>query len=135
MDTGTIAWVIISTAMVLLMTPGVAFFYGGLVKMTSVVSMMMLSFGAMGLVAGLWILYGYNMSVAASPGDFAGNPFSDFGLSAMAASDTSTPDLLGVAFGAMVRAMRPSSRMTAPSVSASGAPWMETKPSRPPLRS
>ena len=100
MDTGTIAWVIVSTAMVLLMTPGVAFFYGGLVKMTSVVSMMMLSFGAMGLVAGLWILYGYNMSVAASPGDFAGNPFSDFGLSAMAASDTSTPDLLGVAFGA-----------------------------------
>lgn len=100
MDTGTIAWVIIATAMVLLMTPGVAFFYGGLVKMTSVVSMMMMSFGAMGLVGGLWILYGYNMSVVASPGDFAGNPFSDFGLAQMAASDTSTPDLLGVAFGA-----------------------------------
>lgn len=100
MDTGTIAWVIIATAMVLLMTPGVAFFYGGLVKMTSVVSMMMMSFGAMGLVGGLWILYGYNMSVVANPGDFAGNPFSDFGLAQMAASDTSTPDLLGVAFGA-----------------------------------
>lgn len=100
MDTGTIAWVIIATAMVLLMTPGVAFFYGGLVKMTSVVSMMMMSFGAMGLVGGLWILYGYNMSAVANPGDFAGNPFSDFGLSQMAASDTSTPDLLGVAFGA-----------------------------------
>ena len=43
MDTGSIAWAIIATALVLFMTPGVAFFYGGLVKAKSVVSMMMIS--------------------------------------------------------------------------------------------
>ena len=51
MDTGELAWAITASAMVLLMTPGVAFFYGGLVKAKSVVSMMMMSFGAMGLIS------------------------------------------------------------------------------------
>ena len=45
MDSGQLAWGITATALVLLMTPGVAFFYGGLVKAKSVVSMMMMSFG------------------------------------------------------------------------------------------
>ena len=62
MDSGNTAWLIAATALVLFMTPGVAFFYGGLVKAKSVVSMMMMSFGAMGLIAVLWILYGANMS-------------------------------------------------------------------------
>ena len=49
--TGNISWGVTATALVLLMTPGVAFFYGGLVKAKSVISMMMMSFGAIGLVA------------------------------------------------------------------------------------
>jgi hypothetical protein len=65
------AWLLLSAALVLFMTPGLAFFYGGLVKAKSVVSMMMLSFGAMGLVAVLWVLYGFNMSfVDGSKGDW-----------------------------------------------------------------
>ncbi|MCR2811082.1 MULTISPECIES: ammonium transporter [unclassified Microbacterium] len=95
MDSGNLAWSVAATALVLFMTPGVAFFYGGLVKAKSVVSMMMMSFGALGLVSVLWILYGFNMSAVGSPWAFAGNPFSDFGL-ATADSDT----LVGVAFGA-----------------------------------
>ena len=59
MDTGTTAYMLIATALVLLMTPGLAFFYGGLVRAKSVVSMMMMSFGAIGLIAVLWVLYGY----------------------------------------------------------------------------
>ena len=59
MDTGTTAYMLIATALVLLMTPGLAFFYGGLVKAKSVVSMMMMSFGAIGLIGVLWALYGY----------------------------------------------------------------------------
>ena len=60
-------WLLVcAAALVLLMTPGVAFFYGGLVKAKSVVSMMMMSFGALGLVSVLWILYGDNMSVVDS---------------------------------------------------------------------
>ena len=54
MDTGSIAWGLTATALVLFMTPGVALFYGGLVKAKSVVSMMMMSFGALGLITVLW---------------------------------------------------------------------------------
>ncbi|MCD7100480.1 ammonium transporter [Pseudoclavibacter sp. 13-3] len=87
--TGTI-WLLVSTALVLFMTPGVAFFYGGLVRAKSVVSMLMLSFGSMGLVGVLWVLYGANMtsiSEDASPWSFAGNPFSAFGLSGVSGED------------------------------------------------
>ncbi|WP_210481311.1 ammonium transporter [Naasia sp. SYSU D00948] len=59
MDQGNTAFVLIAAALVLLMTPGLAFFYGGLVKAKSVVSMMMMSFGAIGLIGVLWVLYGY----------------------------------------------------------------------------
>ena len=64
MDQGNTAFVLISAAFVLLMTPGLAFFYGGLVKAKSVVSMMMLSFGSLGLIAVLWVLYGYAITFA-----------------------------------------------------------------------
>ena len=59
MDQGNTAFVLFSAALVLLMTPGLAFFYGGLVKAKSVVSMMMLSFGSLGLVAVLWVPVSY----------------------------------------------------------------------------
>ncbi|MGO3885506.1 MAG: ammonium transporter [Mycetocola sp.] len=100
MDTGSIAWGIVATALVLFMTPGVAFFYGGLVKAKSVISMMMMSFGALGLVSVLWILYGYNMTSVDSTWAFAGNPFSDFGLASMAGGESQNVDLLGVTYGA-----------------------------------
>jgi Amt family ammonium transporter len=51
-------------ALVLFMTPGLAFFYGGLVRASSVVSMMMMSFGSLGLIGMLWVLYGYAVSFA-----------------------------------------------------------------------
>lgn len=97
---GNITWGVIATALVLLMTPGVAFFYGGLVKAKSVVSMMMMSFGALGLVAVLWILYGSSMSAVSSPLHFSGNPFADFGLAGLASGETANTDLIGIAFGA-----------------------------------
>jgi len=100
MDTGSIAWGITATALVLFMTPGVAFFYGGLVKAKSVVSMMMMSFGALGLISVLWILYGFNMSAVGGPLEFAGNPFSDFGLGALSTGDTANTDLVGATYGA-----------------------------------
>lgn len=95
MDSGNLAWSVTATALVLFMTPGVAFFYGGLVKAKSVVSMMMMSFGALGLVSVLWILYGFNMSAVGGTWEFAGNPFTDFGLGS-ADSDT----LVGATYGA-----------------------------------
>ena len=58
------------------MTPGLAFFYGGLVKAKSVISMMMMSFGAIGLIGVLWVLYGYAIAFGtpSHPTDFVGNP-------------------------------------------------------------
>ncbi len=95
MDSGNLAWLITASALVLLMTPGVAFFYGGLVKAKSVVSMMMMSFGAMGLISVLWILYGFNMSAVESTWTFAGNPFADFGIGSL-----TSDDYVGALFGA-----------------------------------
>ncbi|GAA1726656.1 ammonium transporter [Microcella frigidaquae] len=68
MDQGNTAFLLFSAALVLLMTPGLAFFYGGLVKAKSVISMMMLSFGAIGLIGVLWVLYGYAIAFATSDG-------------------------------------------------------------------
>ena len=94
MDSGNLAWLITASALVLFMTPGVAFFYGGLVKAKSVVSMMMMSFGAMGLVSVLWILYGFNMSAVESTWAFAGNP--NFALSS---PELSNSDFVLALFG------------------------------------
>ena len=68
MDQGNTAFMLIAAAFVLLMTPGLAFFYGGLVKAKSVISMMMLSIGAMGLIGVLWVLYGYAVAFPGAEG-------------------------------------------------------------------
>lgn len=99
MDNGGMAWLLISAALVLMMTPGLAFFYGGMVKEKSVISMMMLSFGSLGLVAVLWILYGYSMSAVTGDAffEFAGNPFADFALADLVSDNEG---LAGAAYGA-----------------------------------
>ncbi|MGH3906899.1 MAG: ammonium transporter [Pseudonocardiaceae bacterium] len=69
-----------SSALVLLMTPGLAFFYGGMVRSKSVLNMMMMSLSSMGIVAVLWVLYGYSVAfgndvgggLVGNPGEFAG---------------------------------------------------------------
>lgn len=71
MDQGNTAFILIAAALVLLMTPGLAFFYGGLVKAKSVISMMMLSFGAMGLIGVIWVLYGYAIAFPGAEGTLA----------------------------------------------------------------
>jgi Amt family ammonium transporter len=66
-------FLIICSAMVLFMTPGLAFFYGGLVRASSVVSMMMMSFGSLALIGTLWVVFGYAMSFgSAGTGNFVG---------------------------------------------------------------
>ena len=95
LGTGELAFAVISTALVLLMTPGLAFFYGGLVKAKSVVSMMMMSFGSLALVGTLWVLYGYSMSAVENPTDFSGNPFASLGLAGL-----DNEGLVGAAYGA-----------------------------------
>ncbi len=82
MDTGDTAWVLVSAALVLLMTPGLALFYGGMVRAKSVLNMMMMSFGALALISVLWVLYGYSMAFGNDVGaGLLGDPFEFFGLS------------------------------------------------------
>ena len=90
LDSGATAWVLVSTALVLLMTPGVAFFYGGMVRMKSVLNMMMMSFGAMGLIAILWVPYGYSMAFGNDVGGgLLGDPTEFFGLAGITSESLS----------------------------------------------
>ena len=73
-DSGGMAWMMVASALVLLMTPGLAFFYGGLVRAKNVVSTMMYSFAAMALMPVIWVLWGYSLAFGegnAFIGDFS----------------------------------------------------------------
>jgi Amt family ammonium transporter len=61
-NTGDTAWVLASAALVMLMTPGLAFFYGGMVRSKSVLNMLMMSFISLAVVGVLWMLYGYSLA-------------------------------------------------------------------------
>ena len=69
LDTGTTAWVLASSALVLFMTPGLAFFYGGMTRSKSVLNMLMMSFSAIGIVSVLWVLYGYTLAFGVDAGN------------------------------------------------------------------
>jgi len=62
LNSGDTAWMLASTALVLLMTPGLAFFYGGMVRTKSVLNMMMMSFITIGIVSILWVIYGFELA-------------------------------------------------------------------------
>lgn len=72
LDSGDTAWILISTALVLLMTPGVGLFYGGMVRRKSVVSMLSLSFVALALISIQWVLVGYSLSFGSDIAGFIG---------------------------------------------------------------
>jgi Amt family ammonium transporter len=72
-DAGDTAWLLISAALVLLMTPGLAFFYGGLVRRKNVLSVLMQCFAAMCLVSLQWILFGYSLAFGPTRGGWIGS--------------------------------------------------------------
>ncbi|MFT4396267.1 ammonium transporter [Gordonia lacunae] len=84
-DTGNTAFMLVSAAMVLLMTPGLAFFYGGLARGKSVLNMMMMSFGALASISVVYVLWGFSMSFSdgitgsSDIGGIFANPFALFG--------------------------------------------------------
>ena len=89
-NTGDTAWILTSAALVLLMTPGLALFYGGMVRAKSVLNMMMMSFGALALISVLWVLYGYSLAFGNDVGGgLLGNPFEFFGLKGLMEDTTS----------------------------------------------
>lgn len=95
LDTGATAWMLTSASLVLLMTPALALFYGGMSRTKSVLNMMMMSFGVLAVVAVVYPLWGWSMSYGGS--DVAGifaNPFEQFGL--LGSFDGSALDAYGV---------------------------------------
>ena len=80
MVAGDIAWLLTASALVLLMTPGLAFFYGGLVRAKNVLNLMTQCFMIMGLVSIIWVLWGYSLAFGPSIGGFVGNPLTHLGL-------------------------------------------------------
>ena len=69
LDTGNTAWVLTSAAMVLLMIPGLAFFYGGMVRSKSVLNMLMMVMGSLFVVGILWVAFGYSVAFGTDVGD------------------------------------------------------------------
>ncbi len=65
-------WILVSSALVMLMTPGLALFYGGMVRRKNILSTLMMSFVCLGLVGLFWVLYGYSLSFGADKGGFIG---------------------------------------------------------------
>ncbi len=98
-DTGDTAWMLISAALVLLMTPGLAFFYGGMVRARGVLNMIMMSISSMGLVTVLWALYGYSIAFGNDKFGLFGDPSQYFGLKGLISGNAGVEVLADPAAG------------------------------------
>ena len=104
MDSGVTAWLLTSAALVFLMIPGLAFFYGGMNRSKSVLNMLMMVVGALFIVGILWAIYGYSMAYGSTAGYFVGNITDYFGLEAALAppgEGDAFPTMVDVVFQAM----------------------------------
>ncbi|MDD5093510.1 MAG: ammonium transporter [Dehalococcoidia bacterium] len=105
MNAGDTVWVLMSTAMVMLMTPGLALFYGGMVRSKNVLSTLMMSFVLLGVIGCLWALYGYSLSFGNDLGGFIGElnfiGLMDVGPEPSGTYATTVPHLAFMAFQAM----------------------------------
>ena len=102
-DTGNTAWLLAASALVLLMAPGLALFYGGLVRSKSVLNMMMMTFGSLAVISILWVLVGYSLAFGDDLGlGLLGDPTQYAGLgqlmSAESNGDSGIPLILFAVF-------------------------------------
>jgi Amt family ammonium transporter len=108
-DTGDTAWLLVSTALVLLMTPGLALFYGGMVRTKNVLSTFMHSFFALGLVTLQWVLVGYSLAFGTDHGGVIGGLNHAFlnGVGLEPKAGATTPHLLFMAYQLMFAIITP----------------------------
>jgi Amt family ammonium transporter len=92
MDSGDTAWVLGSSALVLLMTPGLAFFYGGLARRKNASATIMHSFMTIGLVSVVWVLWGYSLAFGPDLGGFIGN-LEWFGMNGVSATEPAPKEI------------------------------------------
>src|SRR6478609_851850 len=77
-NSGDVAWMLAASALVLLMTPGLAYFYGGMIDTKNIISTMLQSFIAMGVISVLWVVVGFSLAFGESIGGYIGNPSTFF---------------------------------------------------------
>ena len=110
MDRGSIAFMMVCTALVFIMTPALAFFYGGLVRKKNVINTMTATMFIAGTAVLMWVLFGYSLSFGGDNGGFIGN-FDFLGLSGVSISESTRgleiPDLLFCAFQMMFAIITP----------------------------
>src|SRR5687767_4604087 len=78
MNSGDVAWMLAASALVLLMTPGLAYFYGGMIDTKNIITTMLQSFVAMGVISVLWIVVGFSLAFGEDIGGIVGNPSTYF---------------------------------------------------------
>jgi len=106
LNSGDTAWLLVSSALVMLMTPGLAFFYGGMVRTKSVLNMLMMNFACLGVVTILWVLYGYSLAFKGS-NPLIGN-LDAVGLKGLIGAQSGTlPELVFSAFQLMFAIITP----------------------------
>ncbi|KJS11430.1 MAG: ammonia channel protein [Peptococcaceae bacterium BRH_c8a] len=106
-DTGDTAWIIISTALVFLMVPGIALFYGGMVRQKNVLNTMMMSFICLGVITIQWVIYGYSLAFGSDIGKFIGD-LSYFALNGVGLEPSGTiPHQLFMVFQMMFAILTP----------------------------
>ncbi len=109
-DTGDTAWMLTSSALVLLMTPGLAFFYGGMVRAKNILNMLMKSFVAMSVVTVLWVLVGYSLAFSSGNafiGGFSWAGLRGVGLEPQATYAATFPHQLHMAYQLMFAIITP----------------------------
>jgi Amt family ammonium transporter len=110
-DTGDTAWMLVSTALVMLMTPGLAFFYGGLVRRKNILSIMMQCFILLGVISLQWVLFGYSLAFGPDHGgiigDFSWAALNGVGLAPNAAYAATIPHQLFMVFQMMFAVITP----------------------------
>ncbi|MCK9928488.1 ammonium transporter [Frankia sp. Mgl5] len=105
LSSGDTAWVLVSAALVLFMTPGLAFFYGGMVRAKNVLGMLMQNFFCMGMITLVWSVVGFSIAFGEGNGFWGGFDF--FALQDLTASDGAIPYVAFVAFQMMFAVITP----------------------------
>lgn len=107
LNSGDTAWMLTAAAMVLLMIPGLAFFYGGMVRAKSVLNMLMMVMSALFVVGVLWVLFGYSMTFGSDIGGVIGDPLEFAGLESLMVDnpENALPVMAFVAFQGMFAAL------------------------------